>query len=84
MDGMEEVQEKNSGLIIVVEDESNMVRPYAIQMDNQVEICNIREENLNLDDLDDTINKVAIEGNMSPKQIDKMKINLGKQKKKGP
>ena len=40
---------------IVVEDESNMVRPLTIQVDDQVETCNIGEENLDLEDLYDTI-----------------------------
>lgn len=38
---------------------------------------------MDIEDLEDNINIMAIKGNLSPKHIDKLKANHGKQKKKG-
>lgn len=45
-------------------------------------MSNKRGEELDEEDQEDNIEKIAIEGNLSPKQIDTLKASHGKQKKK--
>lgn len=54
----------------------------AIQVVSQIDFSNKIKKTLDVDDIDKNIYKVAIEGNLSPKQIDTIKASLGKQKKK--
>lgn len=48
-----------------------------------VDCCNKNNEDLDEIDLEDNINKVAIEANLLAKQIDSMKAKQEKQQKKG-
>lgn len=47
-----------------------------------MEIVNKNKEDMDNDDLGDNINKVAIEGNLSPKQIQSLNAKHGKQHKR--
>lgn len=71
-------QQKNEKEIKVIED----VILLEIQAVNQIEFNNIGKRNLDVEDLDKNIEKVDIEGNLSPKQIDKMRESQGIQNKK--
>lgn len=51
--------------------------PLAIQVEKQITSSNKDNVVLDEDDLKDTIDKVGLEGNLSPKQIDKLKTNRG-------
>lgn len=57
--------------------------PLAIEVGNQKKLKNKKKEDMNQEDLEDNIEKVAIEGNLSPKQIQTLSANHGKQHKKG-
>lgn len=46
-----------------------IVVPLAIQVANQIDFSNKRKEDLDEDDLEKNIDKVSIEGNLSPKLI---------------
>lgn len=59
------------------------VLPLAIQTKNQMEFSNKKNKDLDEDDLDENIEKVVVEGNLSPKQIDTIKATNGKQTNKG-
>lgn len=56
--------------------------PLAIQVGNQLEFCNKNKDDLDEEDLENNIDKVVIEGNLPPYQIDIMKTTKGKKYKK--
>lgn len=58
------------------------ILPLAIQAENQTEYSNIGKLSLDEEDLTNNIEKVGIEGNLSPRHIEKLKTNQGIQKKK--
>lgn len=72
-------QENSTKEIIVIEG----VFPLAIEVRNQMEITNKQKEDMDGEDLEDNIEKANIKGNLSPKQIEIMRVNYGKQKKEG-
>lgn len=59
------------------------VIPLTIYFANQMEFRNKRRNDLDEDDLEKNIDKVAIEGNLSPKQIEIIKVAQGNHIKKG-
>lgn len=56
--------------------------PLAIHTKNQNDFSNREKNCLDEDDLDENIKKIAIEENLSTKQIDKLKASQRIQKKK--
>lgn len=49
------------------------IMPLAIQVEKQLACSNKDNTVIDEDDLEDTIDRVGIEGNLSPKQIDRLK-----------
>ncbi|KAK4713569.1 hypothetical protein R3W88_019476 [Solanum pinnatisectum] len=73
----ENIQEEYKGTLIVVE-EAN-----PLQVDNQMTISNGGKDNIDTEDLEETVNRMTIEGNLSLTQIETIKEIHGKQKRNG-
>lgn len=58
------------------------ILPLAIQVDNQKEVSNRDNADLDEGDMNKTIYQIGVEGNLSPRQIEKMKSSQGIQKMK--
>ncbi|KAG5611461.1 hypothetical protein H5410_022742 [Solanum commersonii] len=73
----ENIQEEYKGSLIVVE-EAN-----PLQVDNQMIVSNRGKDKMDTEDLEEIVNRMAIEGNLSLTQIETIKEIHGKQKRKG-
>lgn len=58
------------------------ISPIANQLDKLIESCNEQKKDLNWNILDENINQVDKDANLSPKKVDLLKAKLGKSKKK--
>lgn len=58
------------------------ILPIAIKLENLLESCNKAKEGLNGTNLDDNINQVTKEADLSPNQIEPLKEKQGRAKKK--
>jgi len=77
VENTEGIQENYKGALVVVDEEN------PLQVDNQMAISNGDKDNMDTEDLEEAVNRVAIEGNLSPKQIENLKEMHGKHKRKG-
>lgn len=85
-----EKKEESQELALVSQDNNNetdkvmeRVLPLAIQATHQMEFSNKNKHELDDEDLEKNIDKIALEGDLSPKKIDTIKASQGKKHKKG-
>lgn len=57
--------------------------PLVIEAENQTELSNKKKEDMDNKDLEDNIEKVMLEGNFSPKQIQELIAKHGKLHRRG-
>lgn len=79
---MEEGTKMEEGTIVVSKVDNSEVLPLAIQFGVQDESCMHTKGCQDSNDMKHNIKKVAMDGDLSPKQIDRIKDNHSKEKKK--
>lgn len=74
---------ESTGELLIYKYDNNVMEPFAVHIESQIEVSNKKRKHLDEEDREDNNERIAIERNLSPKQIDTLNSSFKKQKNKG-